>query len=91
MHSTCNRENSVQLRDEALYNIMKNILLILTFFLASCTDCNGPNKAYLNGDWDAFQEACERDCSTRGEEANPSMDTTPWLCGCPDDLNEEEF
>ncbi len=50
------------------------------------TSCGGPNQAYLQDDWPRFQTECVEYCAP--EEAHPSRDTRPWLCGCPDVLDE---
>ena len=69
-------------------SIAVGFLIALTavwiFFLVSC---GGPNQAYLQNNWPRFQEECVTYCDL--EEAHPSRDLRPWVCGCADFLDDE--
>lgn len=69
---------------------MKYIFVLLAMLLLSC---GGANQAYLDRDWEAFEEECAHFCGD--QESHPSQeqigDTTIWSCGCdPWIMGEDE-
>lgn len=60
---------------------MKYIISLVALLLLSC---GGANQAYLDRDWEAFQEECAEFCAP--QESHPDRDqigsTSVWMCGC---------
>ena len=51
--------------------------IVLMFVLSSCA---GANRAYLDQDWERFQQECVEYCAPG--VAHPTQETKPWLCDC---------
>ncbi len=75
-------------RQCAVVGLLGLAIVLSVFFgaiLWGMYGCGAVNQTYLDKDWPQFQTECVEYCAP--EEAHPSQDQDPWVCGCPDDFS----